>query len=133
MIRILSLCFFCLVLSVVPGCFRATGEVQFHGKVTVDGVPADMGVIEFEPVNRDTASGGGVIGKGGVYTAKVMPGEKIVRIKANKILKEYDAPDGTHIVDQESLIPEEKSWNKSELHETITTKTKELNFDLKSN
>jgi hypothetical protein len=114
-----------------PGCFRSTGEVIFKGVVTVDGEPVDMGVIEFEPVNRDTAGGGGVIDKGS-YTAKVMPGEKIVRIRANKILREYTTEDGTHIVDQQQLVPEDKSWNNSELRETLTKKTKVLNYDLKS-
>ena len=130
-IRNLCLGLFCSLLLLAPGCFNSTGEVEFKGKVTVDGVTVDLGVIEFEPVNRDTSSGGGIIAKG-EYTAKVMPGEKVVRIRANKVLKEYFTDDGTKIIDQQPLIPEEKSWAGSELRETITKKTKELNYDLKT-
>ena len=131
MIRKICFCFFCLLLFHSQGCFRSSGEIEFKGTVTVDGELVDLGIIEFESINLDTASGGGVIDKG-AYTARVFPGEKIVRIRANKVLREYFTDDGTKIIDQQPLVPEAQSWNNSELRETITNKTKELNFDLKS-
>ena len=130
--RKLYLCFFCLILPLASGCNApSSGEVHFRGTVTVDGVPVETGVIDFEAVNRDTSSGGGAI-RNGAYTARVMPGEKIVRIVASKIVREYTDNEGNPVVEYEPLVPAKKFWGNSELRETITYKTKELNFDLKS-
>jgi hypothetical protein len=132
MMRKIFMCFFCLMISLASACSQSSdGEVRFRGKVTVDGNPVEAGIIEFEAVKRDTSGGGGAI-QNGAYTARVMPGEKIVRIKAYKNIREYTDSEGNLLFEQESLVPESKSWSNSELRETISNKTKELNFDLKS-
>ena len=142
-----SLCVVCLLI--LPGCKKSKG-VRVEGTVTVQGELVDKGVIQFVAVDGSTAEAGGTI-KGGKFVVTVVPpGEKIVRIRGSRVTgkrkvdpapswnanqgRTYEKEDaqGNFVeVDVEVPLTSRKDhWDQSQLRETITTKTKKLEFKL---
>ena len=78
----------CLLLLI--GCSK-DNTVSISGTITVEGGPAEGGFISFVPLDGEGQEGGAVI-KNGAYRAAVPPGEKIVKIRADRIeeVQRYD-------------------------------------------
>ena len=124
---------FCIVLILIlPGCQRGNG-VKVQGTVSVQGQLVDKGTIQFVAADGSTAEAGGII-QDGKFVVTVPPGEKIVRIRGSRVKgkKTVQAAPGAMIeVDDEVPLTSEKDhWTQSQLRETITTKTKRLEFNL---
>ncbi|HEV3142386.1 MAG TPA: hypothetical protein VGZ47_00715 [Gemmataceae bacterium] len=121
-----------LALFVGAGCNSST-KGRIHGKVTLDGQPVANGSIAFIPTDGKSPTAGAVI-KDGIYTAEVPLGAMRVEIHYPKAVgkrKLYDMPDSPTVdITEEQLPP--KYNVQSQLTETITAKSSEINFDLQS-
>jgi len=120
-----------------------------EGTVTVQDELVDKGVIQFVAVDGNTAEAGGLI-KDGKFVVTVPPGEKIVRIRGSRVTGkrqvdpspawgtsqggayEKDNTQGNFVeIDIEVPLTSQKDhWDQSQLRETITTKTKKLEYKL---
>ena len=115
------------------GCNGGSGKVKIHGKVTLDGQPVATGSIAFIPTDGKGQTAGAII-TDGAYQAEVQAGAMRVEIhypKASGKRKLYDTPDSPTIDTTEEQIPA-KYNTQSQLTETITSKSSEINFELKS-
>ena len=109
--RVLGGLFICAAVAIV-GCNTEVGRITLKGKVTLDDKIIDTGVVEFEPVDgkSPTSKDGRIVN--GEYTAQVVPGEVIVRIRSAEIIgkkKMYDTPESPWVDDVRERIP--KKYN----------------------
>jgi hypothetical protein len=115
------------------GCNSGSSKVKVHGKVTLDGQPVPTGSIAFIPTDGKGQTAGGII-KDGTYQAEVSVGSMRVEIHYGKVVgkrKLYDTPDSLSVDQTAEQIPA-KYNTQSQLTETITGKSSEINFDLQS-
>lgn len=124
-----------LVVVALVGCDSGLTYHRVKGKVTFDSKSIETGVIEFDPVDRNTPSAKGGAIKNGEYTADIPAGEWTVRISADRVTgkrKMYEqSPDSPWTDITEQYLP--KKYNEqSELKVRIDSKRDDLNFDLKS-
>lgn len=124
-----------LLLSTI-GCAEQSDEVEVSGNITIDGEPISQGTISFVAVDGIAATGGGVI-KDGVYTARVLPGEKSVMVLGNKLVGTeplYEGvPDSPTRNKYETVTP--PAYNAAHLtplKATITEPQDDLDFELTS-
>ncbi|MCL2118941.1 MAG: hypothetical protein FWH27_11000 [Planctomycetaceae bacterium] len=124
-----AIAFVILMLSGCPG----DGKVSVSGKVTVDSVIVESGSIAFAPTDGKTSVEGAEI-KDGKYSARVPPGDKIVRIRGMKLQPSevYDAVSKTtHASSTAIRITDAKyEAEKSPLQVTITKNGEKHDFDL---
>ena len=129
-----ALAFAILTLAVLmlPGC-SSDGKVSVSGKVTVDGAPVETGFIAFAPADGNTSVEGAEI-VNGEYSAKVPPGEKIVRIRGMKLQPNevYDAVSQTTLTSSGAIRITDAKYEaeKSPLQATITKSGETHDFDL---
>jgi hypothetical protein len=95
-----------LVVAALLGCGGPVGVV--HGNVTIDGVPATDGSVNFEPVDGQGPSTGAKI-TDGRYEAHVRPGKKRVTVRASvktgkQVPAGRPAPEGT-MIDELKFYP----------------------------
>ena len=111
-----------LLCGLIPllGCFGPKGPTMYPvaGEVTMEGEPIAEGKIIFEPFEPDgTLPAFGNITQG-KYSFEVEPGDKRVRITAEREVGEVDPAMGARR--RENYIP--KQYNaKSQLTATVTT------------
>jgi len=114
------------------GC-ADSGDLAISGKVTVDGEPAQSGSIMFTPVDGQTKVAGGEI-KDGAYQVEVPPGEKIVQIKATRLVEgeiKDELTGKTHKTQNTvRLTSEEYESPRSTLSANVTKAGEEFDFDL---
>ena len=130
-----AICAFAVAsLLMFVGCSSEPTRVNVKGKVTLDGKSIQNGVVEFVPVDGKTPTGKGGIITDGQYTADLVPGDVLVKIRSSKVVgkrKRYDTPDSPLDDVTEEAIP--KKYNEATtLKEKITADRREINFDLKS-
>lgn len=123
-----------VALTISTGCGKKTDELEVSGKVTIDGEPIETGTINFVAADGVAPTGGGVI-KDGVYTAKVLPGEKKVLVLGNKLVgqePEYkDVPDSPMRDKYEMVTPEAyNAAHLTPLTATVSESQESLDFDL---
>ena len=113
------------------GCSKGTNDSHVSGTVTMDGEPVKMGAIEFSPVDgTDTGQGDANI-VDGQYSAKVMPGEKVVRIEVRKVVGQRIADPG---VDDRMIDEIVTVVDRSDLRATVKSgRNTNVNFDLIGN
>ena len=93
-------------LVVLAGCSPPT-TAEVSGLVTIDGQPVQRGAINFDPVDGNTPTAGGVINEGR-YSVMVPITTMKVRIKASKVVgkrKLYDTPDSKEVDVVEEAAP----------------------------
>jgi hypothetical protein len=122
-----------LLLFSFSGCGNRQKLVEITGTITINGESIDKGVIQFVPVNGVGQEGGGAIQKG-KFTAKVPPGEKIVRVDGSKVTgtKEVSPTPGTVLqVDIEKpLTSRKKHWDNSAVRITVNPKNEPFQIEL---
>ena len=120
------------VILTLSGCF-GDGNVNISGKVTVDGVVVETGSVAFAPADGKTSVEGAEI-KNGDYSARVPPGEKIVRIRGMKLQPSevYDAVSNTTHVSSTAIRITDTKYEaaNSPLQATITKNGEKYDFDL---
>ena len=124
-----------IVVLMVAGCNTGPNYSAVKGRVTVDGKPIESGLVEFEPVDRNSQSPKGGVITNGDYSAEVPPGEMKVKITAMRSTgvkkKRYDTPDSPVDEITEQFLP--KKFNEeTELKATIKSGKNDLDFLLKS-
>jgi hypothetical protein len=70
--------------SILAGCNSAPPQGTVHGKVTLNGEPAEGGLIRMVPVAGDSQPADCVIKPGGEYEITMPPGEKKVELTWRK-------------------------------------------------
>jgi hypothetical protein len=108
--------------------------VKVKGKVTLDGVPLEKGLVQFESVDGKTPSSKGGEIKDGEFTAEAYPGEMIVRITSSKVVgkRPYYQDEGGPAVDVlEPILPARYNTESTEKVE-IKANGEELFFKLTS-
>jgi hypothetical protein len=122
-----------LSLLILPGCGRRDGLVEVSGTITVNGESVDKGVIQFVPATGVGQEGGGII-KDGNFTARVSPGENIVRVDGAKVTgtREVSPLPGTVLkVDIEKpLTTRKKHWDNSTYRVTVDKKNEPFKIEL---
>ena len=83
MLRRLVLCGVAVCVSLFAGCEAALVTAPVHGKVTVDGKPAERGVISFTASDPKTLPAELAI-QNGEYKGDVPPGPKAVSVRVMK-------------------------------------------------
>ena len=118
--------------TLVAGC-SGDGTVRISGKVTVDGEIVETGSIAFAPADGKTSVEGAEI-INGEYSAKVPPGDKIVRIRGMRLQPSevYDAVSQTTHVSSTAIrmTNVEYEAENSPLQATITKNGEKHDFDL---
>jgi len=131
LIRLLVGIVVCIMLT-LPGC-SGDDMLKISGKVTVDGTAVETGAITFVPVDGKTAVGGAVI-KNGAYQAKVPPGDKIVQIRAMKLVpgEKFDEVSQTSIATHFAAMLTDGKYvtDDSPLRATLTKNGETHDFDL---
>ena len=121
------------VIHLCAGCNSGSGKAKLHGKITLDGQPVPAGSIAFIPADGKGQTSGAII-KDGAYAAEVPVGPMRVEIHYPKVVgkrKLYDTPESPSVDRTEEQIP--PNYNtQSQLAETITSKSSEINFELHS-
>ena len=115
------------------GCNGNSGRAKIHGKVTLDGQPVPSGSIAFIPTDGKGQTAGAMINNG-AYEAEVPVGAMRVEIHYPKVVgkrKLYDTPDSPTVDRTEEQIPPNYN-SQSQLTESITKKSSEINFELHS-
>ncbi len=107
-----------------------TTKVTVSGTVSYQGQPIEQGEISFDPTDPRVSPDGAVITNGS-YLAEVSPGEKIVRIRASRLipaerLSKYDPP-GL----REDFLPAKFNANSETRIEIEATGDHTANYDLK--
>lgn len=126
---------FTLLSFGMTGCGPSTGELKVTGKITIDGQPIPEGGITFEDENRSIAVGGGNI-KDGVYSAKVLPGKKKVKVNGTSDFTDEELQEQMKkykmiIQQKKHLVPEKYMSDDTPLEATIE-KSCVLDFELTS-
>ena len=120
----------CLLLSI--GCSK-DNTVPISGKITAEDGPVDTGTISFVPMDGATQEAGAMI-RDGVYTAAVPPGEKIVKIRADKLvdIEGYDEVSKTTTTGQAGMTisPPEYNTENSPLRAKVTKGGETFDFKL---
>ena len=117
-------------------CLGAAGcsdsdKATVTGTITIDGQPAQMGVVSFFAVNGDAPTAGGPI-EDGSYTAKVKPGLFHVQIRVPREAGErklYDTPNSAVTKVWVETLPA-KYNNATELQFEVKPGTNENNYEL---
>lgn len=100
---------------------------DISGDVTFDGQPVAEGNILFLPADTDAGGDGGRI-EDGHYTCRVTPGDKRVRITADRLVP--GKVDRTGMPPHEQYIP--RQYNAATTLRTVVEGSRELNFSLTS-
>ncbi len=120
-------------LFLAGGC-GGPPRAQVTGRVTLDGVPVENGIIQFYPIGGSGQSAGGGI-ENGVYKLDASPGEMTVTINASKVVgkkKMYNTADSPVVDQLAELIPTEYNTT-NKLRATLKAGANEnIDFDLKS-
>ena len=120
----------CLLLPI--GCSK-NNTISISGTVTVESSPVESGFISFIPLDGESQEGGAVI-KDGEYRAAVPPGEKIVKIRADKLedIESYDEVTKTTHTGKAGVMisPPEYNSAKSPLRATVTKNGETFDFEL---
>jgi hypothetical protein len=115
------------------GCGNQQKLVEITGTVTINGESIDKGVIQLVPVNGVGQEGGGTIHEG-KFTAKVPPGEKIVRVDGAKVTgtREVSPTPGTtlHVDVEKPLTSRKKHWDNSTVRITVNPKNEPFQIEL---
>lgn len=122
------------VFLLLAGCDAGPRMYSVKGRVKLNGVPIETGLVRFESAdgNRPSAKGGVIAN--GEYDAQVPAGELIVRITGSKIVgtrQVYDTPDSPVKNRYEQFVPRQFN-DESTLKVTIQADREDLHFDLKS-
>lgn len=116
----------------IAGCSRSE-DVKISGKVTVENEPAEAGTIMFTATDGQSKVAGGVI-ENGTYQVDVPPGEKIVQIRATRIVEgeiRDEVTGKTHKTQNPvRLSSEEYESPRSPLKATVTKAGETFDFDL---
>jgi hypothetical protein len=122
-----------LLLFSFSGCGDSQNLIEITGMVTIKGELIDKGIIQFVPVNGVGQEGGGTIHEG-KFTAKVPPGEKIVRVDGSKVTgtKEVSPMPGTTIKTdiEKPLTSRKKHWDNSTVRITVNPKNEPFQIEL---
>lgn len=123
-----------LLTITLAGCSESRSEIDVTGKITLEGEPIPRGTITFLAADGNTPVGGGVI-QDGTYTAKVLPGDKVVLVLGNKLVGQEPqyagVPDSPLRNKYETLThPAYNAKRLTPLKATITDATTSLDFDL---
>jgi hypothetical protein len=114
------------------GCSQSS-DLAISGKVTVDGEPAQSGSIMFTPVDGKSKVAGGEI-KDGTYNVEVPPGEKLVQIRATRLVEaeiKDELTGKTHKTQNPvRLTSEEYESPRSPLKANVTKAGEKFDFDL---
>ena len=134
---------YCLFFSVLffGGCSKDEGRSDITGQVTIDGVPAKRGLVEFMPEKYDPSISceARVQIADGKYLIEdglgLLPGKYIVRVTSQKIIdnatkRELDImPDDPFSFTLEEIVPE-KYNKKSDLRFDVEDKKGPKAFDI---
>jgi len=116
-------CLFCLAL----GCSVGEQPADVEGTILLNDQPLDEGEIIFEAADgQKTPEAAGI--KDGKYTLKVLPGPKIVRIRASRPASIPDPVMGAAA--REARISEEFNDKTTLKAEIQAGKNKEVNFNV---
>lgn len=121
-----------LILCLLSGCGKIK-TVEISGKITLDGEPIEIGMIQFVPTAQSGGREGGGRIREGKYTATVSLGENIVKVLGSEGTGEMYRPDPELYPDDYTerfveVTDEAFHWGKGTL--MTVTKGGELDIDL---
>jgi hypothetical protein len=125
----------CGIFLAAAGCEAGPRLIPVKGQVSLDGVPIEVGLVQFEAADgRSPSAKGGIIAKG-EYSAEVPAGEMIVKITGSKVVGTYQpyegVPGGPVKEKFEQFVP--KQFNtETTLKVSVQANMEPLNFHLKS-
>ena len=127
-------CFMCGLVLMLDSCNFGPSLIPVKGRVTLDGVPLEKGLVHFEAVDGKASSAKGGIIVNGDYSAEVPAGELRVKITSTRVVRQKklnpDMPDSKMIDEEEQIVP--KKYNDdTTLKVTVQSRRDDLDFLLK--
>ncbi|MGL4593172.1 MAG: hypothetical protein ACRCUY_00420 [Thermoguttaceae bacterium] len=120
-----------VLFTTVVGCSQKIKYQKINGTVSVDGVPIERGVIQFDKDGGDEPSGGGKI-IAGRFTADAVAGSNTVRV-SGEAKSDKPIPDPVNVgkfLDHAEVTDSKVHWDESQTVIEITPKQQTYEINL---